>query len=57
VARSKASASPASPYNVHPAVAMVAKWVAELPLRTGRSLEEWVKLVEKDGPRPSGVPG
>jgi len=37
-------------YSVHPGVAMVQKWVAELKGKTGRSLEEWVALVEKDGP-------
>jgi hypothetical protein len=29
---------------------MIAKWVAELPAKTGRSLEEWVKLVRTSGP-------
>jgi hypothetical protein len=29
---------------------MVAKWVAELPEKTGRSIEQWVKLLEKEGP-------
>jgi hypothetical protein len=47
--RQSAANSPPT-YDVHPAVAMVAKWVAELPERTGRSLEEWVNLVEKEGP-------
>lgn len=37
-------------YGVHPGVAMVQKWVAELKGKTGRSLDEWVKLIEKDGP-------
>ncbi len=47
------SASPAksrSLYSVHPAVAMVEKWVAELKQKTGRSLEEWIALVKKEGP-------
>jgi Domain of unknown function (DUF5655)/Domain of unknown function (DUF4287) len=35
---------------VHRGVAMVQKWVAELKRNTGRSLEEWVKLIKKDGP-------
>lgn len=38
-------------YDVHPGVAMVQKWVAELKGKTGRSLEEWVTLVEKEGPK------
>jgi hypothetical protein len=33
-------------YSVHPGVAMVQKWVATLPEKTGRSLEEWIALVE-----------
>jgi len=37
-------------YSVHPGVAMVQKWVAELKPKTGRSLEEWVALVKKEGP-------
>jgi hypothetical protein len=35
---SRASSSK-SPYSVHPGVAMVQKWMAELPAKTGRSLE------------------
>jgi hypothetical protein len=47
----KPSAAKSPPaYDVHPAVAMVAKWVAALPEKTGRSLEEWVSLIEKEGP-------
>ncbi|HEY7097174.1 MAG TPA: DUF5655 domain-containing protein [Terriglobales bacterium] len=37
-------------YSVHPGIAMVQKWVAELPSKTGRSLEEWVALVKASGP-------
>ena len=40
----------AAVYSVHPGVAMMQKWVAELPEKSGRSLEEWVRLVKKDGP-------
>ena len=29
---------------------MTQKWVATLPEKTGRSLEEWLKLVKKSGP-------
>jgi hypothetical protein len=29
---------------------MVAKWVAELPGKTGSSLDQWVKLLERQGP-------
>ena len=38
-------------YDVHPGIAMTQKWIADLKTRTGRSLEEWVALVKKDGPR------
>jgi hypothetical protein len=47
----KTSAAKArSLYAVHPGVAMVQKWVAELKPKTGRSLEEWLALVKKEGP-------
>jgi hypothetical protein len=51
VPRQKSAATSPSLYSVHPAVAMVAKWVAELSDKTGHTLEEWVRLVEKDGPK------
>jgi hypothetical protein len=38
-------------YSVHPGVAMMVKWVAELKEKTGRSVEEWVRLIKKEGPR------
>src|SRR5271157_5790024 len=37
-------------YSVHPGVAMVQKWMTELPEKTGRSVEEWIALVQKSGP-------
>src|SRR5438034_10172254 len=37
-------------YSVHPGVAMVQKWIAELPQKTGRSLEGWIKHIRADGP-------
>ena len=36
-------------YDVHPGVAMVQKWIATMPEKTGRSLEEWIALVKKQG--------
>lgn len=39
-----------SPYSVHPSVATMQKWVAELPGKTGKPLEEWVQLVSEEGP-------
>ena len=38
-------------YGVHPSVAMVQKWLAELKEETGRSMEEWLALVKKEGPK------
>src|SRR5215831_16726016 len=38
-------------YDVHPSVAMVQKWVVELRAKTGRTLEEWIALATKDGPK------
>jgi hypothetical protein len=37
-------------YSVHPGVAMMQNWIATLKEKTGRSVEEWVALVKKDGP-------
>jgi hypothetical protein len=48
---SKSAAKSASLYDVHPGVAMVEKWIADLKPKTGRSLEEWIALVKKDGPK------
>jgi len=45
-----AKSAPKSAYDVHPSVAMVQSSIAGLKQKTGRSLEEWLKLVEKDGP-------
>ena len=38
-----------SPYSVHPGVAMVQQWIADLPRKTGKTLEEWVALVQASG--------
>lgn len=46
----KAKSASAITYAVHPGVAMVQKWVAELKQKTGRTLEEWCALVRKEGP-------
>jgi hypothetical protein len=37
-------------YSVHPSVAMVQDWIADLPHKTGRTLEEWIELVTTSGP-------
>jgi Domain of unknown function (DUF5655)/Domain of unknown function (DUF4287) len=38
-------------YDVHPGVAMVQKWIADLKPKTGHTLDEWVALTKKDGPK------
>jgi hypothetical protein len=37
-------------YGVHPGVAMVMKWIDDLPTKTGRSLDQWLKLIRTSGP-------
>jgi hypothetical protein len=37
-------------YGVHPGVLMTQKWIAELKQKTGRTLDEWLKLIKKEGP-------
>src|SRR5437762_170127 len=37
-------------YSPHPSIAMVQKWIDDLPAKTGRSLEQWLKFIEKEGP-------
>jgi uncharacterized protein DUF5655/uncharacterized protein DUF4287 len=39
----------ASIYSVHPGVSTTRKWIASLPEKTGRSLDEWLDLVKKQG--------
>jgi Domain of unknown function (DUF5655)/Domain of unknown function (DUF4287) len=38
------------PYSVHPGIAMVRNWIDTLPRKTGRSLDEWLRLVKEQGP-------
>lgn len=48
----KASAAKSeSLYGVHPGVARVQKWLAELRDSSGRTVDEWVALVKKEGPK------
>jgi hypothetical protein len=37
-------------YGVHPGVAMTQKWIAQLKEKTGRTLEEWMRYIRKEGP-------
>ncbi len=46
----KSAARKSSLYDVHPGVAMVQKWIGELKSKTGRSLDEWIALLKKEGP-------
>ena len=39
-----------SPYDVHPSVPLVQKWLATLREQTGRTLAQWCKLIEAEGP-------
>jgi Domain of unknown function (DUF5655)/Domain of unknown function (DUF4287) len=41
---------PASAYDVHPGVAMVQNIMAGMKQKTGRSVEEWIQLIEKQAP-------
>lgn len=48
----KASAAKSeSLYGVHPGVAMMQKWVGELKEKSGRTVDEWIALVKKEGPK------
>jgi hypothetical protein len=47
----KSATQTASLYDVHPGIAMVQKWIADLKPKTGRSLEEWLALAKKEGPK------
>jgi len=51
MARGVAKPKSKSIYGVHPGVAMVRKWIEELPAKTGRSLGEWLRFIEKSGPK------
>src|SRR5262249_10540219 len=37
-------------YSVHPGVLMTQEWIAKLPEKTGRSLDQWIQLVKDSGP-------
>jgi hypothetical protein len=50
MARAAKKSAGGSLYSVHPGVAMMQKWIAELKEKTGRTLEEWVALARAEGP-------
>ena len=39
-----------SPYDANPGLSMEETWLARLPAKTGKTLEEWVRLLQKSGP-------
>jgi hypothetical protein len=49
-AKAKSAAKP-SLYSPHPSIAMVQKWIADLPDKTGRTLDEWLRFIKKEGPK------
>jgi hypothetical protein len=51
MARTATESKKKSIYSVHPGVLMTQKWIAELKQKTGRSLEEWLKHIKKEGPK------
>lgn len=48
-ARSRKSKSVS--YDIHPGVAMVQKCIVDLKSKTGRTLEQWIALINKSGPK------
>ena len=51
MAKTAKQSSNSNPYGVHPSVAMVQKWIADLPEKTGRSLDEWLGHIRTAGPK------
>jgi hypothetical protein len=48
-------AKSASIYSVHPGVQMVMDWADGLKVKTGRTLEEWIALTKKTGPKTEAM--
>lgn len=38
-------------YDVHPSVSMVQGWISTLPEKSGKTFEQWLKLIKKEGPK------
>ncbi|MFN2491298.1 MAG: DUF5655 domain-containing protein [Pyrinomonadaceae bacterium] len=51
MAKSATKSGKKSIYGVHPGVLMTQKWIGELQQKTGRSLDEWMRYLKKEGPR------
>ena len=49
--RTAAKTKKKSIYGVHPGVLMTQKWVADLKSKTDRTLDEWLRLIKKSGPK------
>ncbi|MFA6044269.1 MAG: DUF5655 domain-containing protein [Phycisphaerales bacterium] len=39
-----------SDYDIHPSLAMVHKWIADMPEKTGHTLAQWLKRIEREAP-------
>src|SRR3954469_24725130 len=50
MARAKAQSVKQSLYSVHPGVAMVQKWIADLPTKTGKTLDQWIGALRSEAP-------
>ncbi|MGI8731954.1 MAG: DUF5655 domain-containing protein [Pyrinomonadaceae bacterium] len=50
MARTATQTRSKSIYSPHPSLALVQKWIAELKPKTGRSLDEWLRHIRKNGP-------
>lgn len=37
-------------YSPHPSIAQTIKWIEQLKEKTGRSLDEWMRFIRKEGP-------
>src|SRR5438132_11440194 len=51
----KRRAHPAAPanasiYSVHPGIVMIQKWIGDLKVKTGRTLDEWLSHIKAAGP-------
>lgn len=51
MARTATQTKTKSIYSPHPSLALVQKWIADLKDKTGRSLDEWMRYLKKNGPK------
>jgi hypothetical protein len=49
--QAKTFAQRKSLYSISPRVLMTQRWIATLPGKTGKSLDQWIALLKKSGPR------